>query len=304
MTAWPPPACPGAGAALWQRLQELEPGEPLDFAELFAGKGAVHRALAALGFRGRRMDLSYDPGHDLLTPVGFLLAVQIALDLKPGGLMWLAPPCTTWVWMSRATTGRHIQVVGDVTSPPVVRSNALTERLALLLEILHLKNCRYIIEQPCSSCLWDYPALRDVLRRHRSGRCFLHMGAYGGTSLKPTTLMGTAPFLTQLARRCSPQQGLRLQLWGVRTTKKWRDGQGKKRCQGTGALKGTQAYPEGFGAAHALAFRRHFGRPAELQGPRPWARANLAALLEELPRQVKQGLPEAWYLRDFLGEPW
>lgn len=185
MTAWPPPACPGAGAALWQRLQELEPGEPLDFAELFAGKGAVHRALAALGFRGRRMDLSYDPGHDLLTPVGFLLAVQIALDLKPGGLMWLAPPCSTWAWMSRATTGRHVQVVGDVTSPPVVRSNALTERLALLLEILHLKNCRYVIEQPCSSCLWDYPALRDVLRRRRSGRCFFFF-AHAGAEVLPT----------------------------------------------------------------------------------------------------------------------
>ena len=277
--------------------------EPLDFAELFAGCGAVHRALDALHFKGRRMDLSYHKGHDLLTPCGFLLALRMAEALKPGGLLWLAPPCSTWVWMARGSTGRHIQVQGDVTLEVVVRNNALAERLVLLLEVAHLRGAHFLLEQPRSSMLWDYPAMRRCLQRHGCTPCFLHMGAYGGRTLKPTTLMGTAPFLQELARTCTPSRQLRLQLWGQKTTTKWKDQHGQRRCQGTAKLKGTQAYPEGFGAALALGFQANAPRqeaPLRLSTPC----ATWAALLRQLPTEVQQDLRQAWYLRDFLGEPW
>ena len=194
--SWPPPACPGTGKVLLDYLGALEPLEPLDFAELFAGEGAVHRALAAQGYHGRRMDLRHHQGHDLLTPVGLLLAMRIAMALKPGGLLWLAPPCSSWVWMARATTGRHLAVHGDITNGNVVRNNALAERVVLLLYITTLRGAHWIVEQPVSSLLWAYPAMRECLRRHGCTPCSLHMGAYGGSSLKPTTLMGTAPLCT------------------------------------------------------------------------------------------------------------
>ena len=303
---WPPPACPGSGKALLDFLGSMEQGEPLDFAEIFSGAGAVHRALAALGYRGRRMDLSYHRAHDLLTPVGFALALEMAEAIKPGGLMWLAPPCSTWVWMARASTGRHIQVEGDITLETVVRNNALAERVALLLEVVSLQGGYWLLEQPRSSMLWDYPAMKAVLERHGCTPAYLHMGAYGGRTLKPTTLMGTAPFAHELARTCTARQQLRLQLWGAKTTTKWKDAHGKRRCQGTAALKGTQAYPEGFGAALALRFKAHFGDARPLEAPRhsSTGRARWAALLQQLPAEVRQGLGSAWYLRDFQGEPW
>ncbi len=38
--------------------------------------------------------------------VGFLAAVATILRVHMNGLVWLAPPCSTWVWMSRHSTGR------------------------------------------------------------------------------------------------------------------------------------------------------------------------------------------------------
>ena len=31
---------------------------------------------------------------------------ELCLRLKPGGLLFAAPPCSTFVWMNRGTSGR------------------------------------------------------------------------------------------------------------------------------------------------------------------------------------------------------
>lgn len=38
--------------------------------------------------------------------VGFLTAIVTILRLAINGIAWFAPPCSTWVWMSRHSTGR------------------------------------------------------------------------------------------------------------------------------------------------------------------------------------------------------
>ncbi len=293
--------------------------QTLHFAEIFAGRAAVSRALANLGFQGRCMDRDYHEGHDIMKPMGLLLVLSTALELMPGGVFWCAPPCSTWVFMSRATTGRHILIEGDTLYPGVVMSNALVERLVLLLEILSLRGVYWIIEQPMSSLMWQYPAMAGCLRRHGLAPVHLDMGAYGGRSLKPTHLVGTAPYIQDLRRSCSALQRQRLATEGVATATATLDEHGRKRPQGTAALKGTQAYPEGFGASHALAFQRHFGEPAAghgqtahpLPSPPPPKRSRGAPtaerwqeLLGQLPPELQASLQGAWWLRDFLGEPW
>ncbi len=301
--SWPPPRCPGADDALWAALAQLEPGQQLDFAELFAGNGAVGRALAALGYRGRALDREYHEGHDLLTSVGFLTALQTALDLKPGGIMWLAPPCSTWVWLARHTYGRHLAVQGDFTQPKVLQNNALVERVVLLLEVVTARRAFWLVEQPTSSVLWHYPAMQGCLQRHGCMPQSLEMGAYGGTSVKPTTLMGTAPYLHFLGGKCTPALRARLELEGVSTTRRWTDAEGHRRCQGTTELRGTQAYPEGFGASHALAFQASFGAasPSVEAHVSTWPPAG--GLAELLPAAMQEALQGAWWLRDFCGEP-
>ncbi len=305
---WPPPQCPGADTALWEALLELGgPAHALDYVELFAGHQALSRALAGLGYCGQALDRELHPGHDLLTREGFLLALRAAVALQPGGLMWLAPPCSSWIWLSSYTTGRHLCVHGDVTKPEVVRMDALVERLVLLLEVVSTIGAYWAIEQPASSVLWHYPALRACLARHGCRPVALEMGVYGARCVKPTTLMGTAPYLQLLACKCSASLRHQLQEEGVQTTTRWTDSTGRRRCQGTAALKGAQEYPEGFGAAHALAFQAHFG-PATSAGD-PAAvpagqRCSVAAVLASLPPDLREATKDAWWLRDFAGEPW
>ncbi len=294
--AWPPPAAPGALSVLMEMLGQCGPTPELDFGELFAGAGAVHRHLQDLGYRGRAMDQVYCKGHDILQPLGMLAAIRIACSIKPGGLLWLAPPCSTWVWLTRGSTGRSLTALGDFTLPAVIEQNALVERVMLLCELVHRRGGHYIIEQPASSVLWSYPAVAQMLKRHGlQGPTVLDFGAYGGSSIKPTHLWGTAPYLAQLSRRCTAADKVRLEAEGVQTTNRYVDNAGRKRCQGTSDLKGTQAYPENWGVAHAHAFAKHYGE-SQAHGTIEALehQVHLAAVAAALP-----GLQDAWWLRDF-----
>ncbi len=303
MARWPPQPCPGADVALLEMLAECPPSAELDFGELFAGEGSVSGSMAALGYRGRALDRDHQAAMDLLQPLGFLMAMRVALSIKPGGVMWLAPPCSSWVFLTRHSSGRDIVTEGDVTQAGIVAQNALLERVVCLLELLSIQGAYWIVEQPASSVLWDYPSMRACLQRHGlKAPCIMDMGAYGGSSQKPTHLWGTAPYLPKLARRCDADLKLRLRMEGVQTTKRTTDASGTRRCQGTSDLKATQAYPWGWGAAHALAFQDHYGPSRCTRDTVRSAGMHVAAaamLQEQLP-----GFRDAWYLRDFQGERW
>ena len=81
--------------------------QDLDFVEVFAGEMAVPKALLAMGKAGASMGLRRDKLHNLLQPVGLITLLALVMRLRPGGLLWMAPVCSTWVWVSRGTTGRR-----------------------------------------------------------------------------------------------------------------------------------------------------------------------------------------------------
>ena len=336
--SWPPPACPGAGQALWGSLAQVPEQAALAFGEVFAGNGAVHRAVADLGYSVRALDVKYAGDHDVLTPVGLVVLMSTALALVPGGCLWAAPPCSTWIWLSRGSTGRHHNARGDCRRRVVVAQNALVERLVLVLELLTVRGVFWIVEQPRGSVMWKYPAMAALIKRHGLDLVRLDMGAYGARCQKPTELLGTAPYLGSLTRLCTAEERRRLRDEGVRTVHMWTDEDGERRCQGTDQLKSTQAYPEGFGAAHAQAFHEFvkdnlpmgtlprgacassgsasansprgssLGRASSSSSalaaePEPYS-GLLPMLLDQLPVDVQQATRQAWWLRDFCGERW
>lgn len=71
--------------------------------ELFAGCHSVTNGVKALGFPAIGLDVStVSDMDDITSNVGFLRALTYVLSLCPGGLLWAAPPCSSWVW---ATSG-------------------------------------------------------------------------------------------------------------------------------------------------------------------------------------------------------
>ncbi len=274
-----------------------------DFIESFAGEKSVSRALRGLGYRGYSLDVRSSRTHDVLTPEGVHLLLLQVLRLRRGGVLWCAPPCSSWIFMSRGSTGRTPdEPWGNVASKYILAQDALVERLVLALEICTLRGAWWIIEQPANAIMWLYPAVRERMARHQVKPLRLEMGAYGGSSRKPTHLVGTAPYLPSLQRSCTGPEREALRSYGVRTAHTYTDSKGRKRCAGSKDLKATQAYPDGFGSAHALAFRdaQQLNFPEGMDVPVGTAELRAISTLL-LPAAVRQALRDAWWLRDING---
>ena len=318
--AWPPAPCPGAGRRLWGAVHALhsrgsghasgsgeQPDEGHDFVEVFAGAAAISRGFRSCGLRGATLDLRIDPAHNILTPQGFVVLLTQLLRLRPGGGSFgPPPPCSTWVFMSRGSTGRSVEVPeGNWRNPYILAQDALVDRLALALHVAHAVGAYWVVEQPMSSLMWEYPSMRAALDQCGAVRVQLDMGAYGAPSRKPTTLWGTGPYLAQLQRTCSSAELEALAAHGIQTTRASVAPDGTRRCSGTSELKGTQEYPPGFGDAHALAYVS-MGTQARRSHAPEGARLDVQALQQLLPWDTRQLLREAWFLQDFCpaGQPW
>lgn len=159
-------ATAGVGLATLRALIEpFYPGSPgdlpapagsLDFVEVFAGDQSISRGMRMLGYRGLSLDQRYDPSHNVLCPVGLMVLLHAVLNVRPGGVLWAAPPCSTWVWMSRFSSGRYLHVAGDPRSEYVRGQNALVERLLFVLEVAMARGVWWIIEQPASTLMFRH----------------------------------------------------------------------------------------------------------------------------------------------------
>lgn len=237
----------------------LEPPEKLlTFAEGFAGEHAWSRGMQVFGYDGRTFDMRLSELHNFMRPAGFIAMIATVMAMHKGAVLWLGTPCSTWVFMSRHSTGRRIDILGNLESPYIRAQNALISRVCYIIVLAMKRGVYWIIEQPDSSIVWQHPLMARVLSRysHLISEARGEMGAFSLETPKASVFKGTAPYLSELARRMSPEERniLRTRLAKTETTKQYIDGKGKKRCVGTAALKSTQCYSFNFGLAHALAY--------------------------------------------------
>ena len=260
------PAASSAGLA-------TPPARLISYLEVFAGERAVSRAMAMFGYDGRSMDLRHSDPHNFLSPAGFLTVISTVMSMHQHAVIWLAPPCSTWVWVSRHSTGRDMDVMGNAESRYVASQNALVARMVFVLVLAIKRNVYFIIEQPTSTLMFEHPAMKQFLARFSSmvSRVELHMGSFNLKSQKDTILLGTAPYLSEMGRKMTPaeREAMSSSADCIQTTKIYVDARGQKRCSGTAQLKGTQAYPLQFGALHALAFKKslHAHTVNKIAGP-------------------------------------
>jgi len=208
-----------------------------EFMEHFAGDAAVSQGMRLVGFSGVTFDLRISRLHDLLTPVGLLATLTACMKLRRRALAWFAPPCSTWVWMSRSSTGRAVTVTGDPANENVQAQNILVRRLVHILTLLIKRGVYFIIEQPKSSVMFNHPAVKRFKERYedRIEEADLQMGHWTLENRKDTTLWGWAPHLSsdRINRKMTRQE----RAWmadgqKVQTTHYWTQN-GKKRSRGT-----------------------------------------------------------------------
>jgi hypothetical protein len=204
----------------------------LDFVEVFAGEHAVSKGMYLLGYHGMPLDLRLDPRHDIMSAIGLVMLIVAIARLRPGGIFWAAPPCSTWVFFSRHSTGRNVCIHGYATDYNEAQ-NALVCRLLLVCRLCIARGVFFIIEQPESTCMWEFPPFARFLKKHPEVKSIrLQMGAYGLLATKGTILMGTAPYLDALARKMTQSEVNHVQACSMQTTVTYVDASGKKRCHG------------------------------------------------------------------------
>lgn len=61
----------------------------------------MHEQACAAALRMRPFDLALSTKQNILTDLGFSLALKLCMRLKWGACCFLAPMCSSWIWLSR-----------------------------------------------------------------------------------------------------------------------------------------------------------------------------------------------------------
>ena len=159
--------------------------------EVFSG---CRRLSAALGPGALTFDIEDDPLEDLRTTVGLLHASLLVLSLLPGALVWLAPPCTTWVSACNAIMQRSISdPLGNCFRQDVADANLVCLHVAYLMCLAHFHGCRVCVEQPLSSLLYRHPSIEIAVELLGCQRTCSWLGAGGAKTPKCVVLVHTLP---------------------------------------------------------------------------------------------------------------
>ena len=229
----------------------------IDALELFAGAHSVTNGFRNRGCSAISMDYStQSTDDDLTTTRGFLRALAHIVNLAPDGMLWTAPPCSSWVWIGRSSTSRTRESpLGNTDHEKVHMANVLVSRVTLLMiAAIIMHNARVWAEQPSSSIMEFHPRWQQFNENLEGALHTIRfwMQPYGGTSPK-LTLTYSNTDEDDMAELCKPLNPS-IQCTACTATRC------SKGVTGGPDLKSTQAYPEAFGDAIAGLHLRHIAR--------------------------------------------
>lgn len=180
----------------------------LHAAEFFCGAATIATAFNTHDYPAIGLDIVCNPlYHDITLSSGFLYALWVVLSLKPNGLAWFATVCSTWVFLSRNSTGRSAsEPLGRTHFEQVDNGNIQTGRSSLLALLTMCLGSFWALEQPASSLMFCHPGFAYI--RHVASffdwapwyHVRTYMGAFSALTSKPTDLAGNGAWLCMLAQ--------------------------------------------------------------------------------------------------------
>ncbi len=169
----------------------------LDLVEFFCGVGRIVDEYTQHGRAAYAYDIKHGPDENICDHGGFLKALWLVLRLNPGSLAWFGTVCSTWVFMSRWTTGRSAyKPLGDNTAC-VQEANMMVSQAVLLKHLAQCRGVCWLLEQPASSLMGLHPRLKEM-----QGLTQVHtwMGMFGADTAKPTLIYGIGDWFHGLHR--------------------------------------------------------------------------------------------------------
>ena len=172
--------------------------------------GALQKGLTAVPFDKFRSSGATEVDEDILTRKGFLRAVRHVLRLMVGGLLWMAPVCSSFVFMNSSNCMRSVDNdwKGDVTYKPVIEGNLGAEIACFLWWLAWARGVEVAMEIPSRSNFWKYPCMRDLgvqVMPHSTltSRCAWDIVRFGKRWLKQFKFWATGSWIERVARKCS-----------------------------------------------------------------------------------------------------
>ena len=201
-------------------------GQDLDVVELWSGVQSVCNSAQARGLSAEPFDYHRLPGttdkddgascEDILQPAGFQKALQLVLRLKRGGLLWMAPVCSSWNRFLNAARTRRCQsneYIGDVSYEPVRQGNMMANVAFFFLLVAWAREIHAVIENPSNSLMWTYfelhcPMSEVITYSAICPRCVFDTVPFGKRVLKKFRFLATASWVSALQLPCRCPKGL------------------------------------------------------------------------------------------------
>ena len=252
-------SCPGALHGLVVAILSVGlVGPPIGGVEFFSGVQSITKGLMTNGIDTIPYDLNINQQMDFNSDVGFAFAVWLVLRLQPGGVLFAAPPCSSWVWVSRSSSGRSYDCpLGNQLRKKVRDANILVSRLVLLMALALGRGCTIAWEQPGGTLMHFHPKMRMFMQKFKIYEIWTWMGMYGAPTAKATRLWCSHRWIRGMYQKLDKSK---IPVYnGQEMVVEFHDVLGLKRATGRKGLKSSQSYPLAFGEAFANKYSKNMG---------------------------------------------
>ncbi len=269
--------------------------QDVHLSEYFSGAKVVGRHLEELLLMHcMTFEIEDHPSQNMVSPLGFLLALKLALCHNWSAMSWSGIVCASWGFPARSTSGRTKYRPWGWEGRKAVRDgNVMVHRMYLLWLVMVQRAVHLMREQPGATTMFSTPLSRAIRTFLKLVWAWVVMGAYGHRSPKPSRIMSNMKYIRHLSVPCTWTTGD----GGERLCDKWWDTiECRWRCAGNSKMKSSQQYPERFGAKVAELYQQHKGDMPFVPGLREvnqfvaaqdWSRARLWEVDEYLARRAR-----------------
>jgi hypothetical protein len=192
----------------------------VDVVELWSGVGSI--VAAAQEYKALPFDIARCPGvtdvagpetEDITCQLGFEKAMKYVFRLRPSGLLFMAPVCSSFGFCNMRNTKRNRNnVCGDESNQSVRTGNLMAHIAAFFLCIALARDVHVVIENPASSLIFSFiMPITDAfagLKFAYADRCAYDLRRPGQLSFKkPYKFLVSGTWLESNLRRCSCKDG-------------------------------------------------------------------------------------------------